>query len=252
MLMCKTSGRVILLLLLVLVPLQWASAQGSRCADCHLANPNAPGHLYEWERSPHGQNNVGCEACHGGDASTFDSFAAHRGILNSGNPSSPVNRGNIPRTCGTCHAGPFVAFQSSQMFALLQTGNRDVPVCTTCHSDVAAQLLSPRALESRCQRCHAADQPGSHPEFPGQGRRMLESITEVRALLREAQAQIRRIRDAELRQRFEGQYRQAEVPIIEAVNFGHAFRYEASEERRAVSRQRTDALLNELANAARR
>lgn len=248
----NSFARVILLLLLVLVPLHWASAQGSRCADCHLANPDAPGHLYEWERSPHGQNNVGCEACHGGDASTFDSFAAHREILNSGNPSSPVNRSNIPRTCGTCHAGPFVAFQSSQMFALLQMGNRDVPVCTTCHSDVAAQLLSPRALESRCQTCHAADQPGSHPEFPGQGRRMLESITEVRGLLKEAQTQIRRIRDAELRRRLEEQYRQAEVPIIEAVNFGHAFRYEASEERRAVSRQRTDALLDQLANAVRR
>ena len=252
MYMLKTFARAILLLLFLLVPLQWASAQGTRCADCHLANPDAPGHLYAWERSAHGQNNVGCEACHGGDATTFESFAAHRGILNSGNPSSPVNRKNIPRTCGTCHSGPFVAFQSSQMFALLQAGNQDVPVCTTCHSSVAAQLLSPRALEARCQKCHAADKPGSHPEFPAQGRRMLETIQEVRGLLRQAQPQIRRIRDAELRQRFEEQYRQAEVPIIEALNFGHAFRYEASEERRAVSRQRAEALLDQLANTARR
>ena len=252
MYMLKTFVRAILLLLFLLVPLQWASAQASRCADCHLANPDAPGHLYAWERSAHGQNNVGCEACHGGDATTFESFAAHRGVLNSGNPSSPVNRKNIPRTCGTCHSGPFVAFQNSRHLALLQAGNQDVPVCTTCHSAVAAQMLSPRALEVRCQRCHAADRPGSHPEFPALGRRMLETIQEVRTLLREAQPQIRRIRDAELRQRFEEQYRQAEVPIIEAVNFAHAFRYEASEERRAVSRQRAEALLDQLANTARR
>jgi hypothetical protein len=238
--------------LFLLVPLEHASAQGSRCADCHLANPNAPGHLYAWDRSPHGQNGVGCEACHGGDASTFESFAAHKGILNSGNPSSPVNRANIPRTCGGCHSGPFVAFQSSKMFALLQAGNQDVPVCTTCHSAVGATLLSPKALEARCQKCHAADKPGSHPEFPAQGRRMLESIEEVRGLLRQAQPQIRRIRDIEIRERFEEQYRQAEVPMMEALNFQHTFRYEASEERRAVARQRVDALLDQLANPARR
>lgn len=231
---------------------QSASAQGSRCADCHLANPDAPGHLYAWDRSPHGQNNVGCEACHGGDASTFDSFTAHKGILNSGNPSSPVNRANIPRTCGGCHSGPFVAFQSSKMFALLQTGNEDVPVCTTCHSAVGATLLSPKALEARCQKCHAANQPGSHPEFPAQGRRNLESIQQIRDLLKQAQPLVRRIRDAELRRRLQEQYQQAEVPIVEAVNFQHAFRFEASEERQGVARQRAEALLDQLANAARR
>lgn len=248
----RILARVSVLLALIWFPAQWAMAQGSRCADCHLANPDAPGHLYEWERSAHARNNVGCDACHGGDASTFDSVTAHQGILNSGNPSSPVNRKNIPRTCGACHSGPFVAFQSSQMFALLEAGNPDVPVCTTCHTSVGGQLLSPRALEARCQRCHAADRPGSHPEFPGQGRRNLEAIQEIRDLLRQAQPLIRRIQDAQLRQQFEEQYQQAEVPIIEAVNFQHAFRYEASEERQAVSRQRAEALLNDLANATRR
>jgi hypothetical protein len=242
----KTFVHSFLFLVLVLLWVQEASAQGSRCADCHFANPDAPGHLYEWDRSPHGQNNVGCETCHGGDASTFDSFMAHRGILNSGNPASPVNRQNIPRTCGSCHSGPFVAFQSSRHFTLLQEGNQNVPVCTTCHSSVAAHLLSPRALEARCKTCHAADRPGGHPEFPAQGRRMLETIQEVRGLLSEAQPVIRRIRDAQARQRLEEQYRQAEVPIIEAVSFAHRFQYEASEERRDVSRQRAEALLREL------
>jgi Cytochrome c554 and c-prime len=252
MLSLKSLAQLLLFFVAALVPLQKAWAQGSRCADCHLANPDAPGHLYDWERSAHARNNVGCEACHGGDASTFESLAAHMGILDSSNPASPVNRRNIPRTCGTCHSGPYVAFQSSQMFALLQAGNPDVPVCTTCHSAVGGQLLSPTALEARCQKCHAANRPGSHPEFPAQARNMLETIEEVRGLLRQAKALISRIRDPELRQRFEEQYRQAEVPIIEAVDFGHQFRYEASQERRVVSRQRTEALLDELANAAPR
>jgi Cytochrome c7 and related cytochrome c len=208
--------------------------------------------VYAWDRSPHGQANVGCEMCHGGDPTTFEAPAAHRGILNSGNPASPVNRANIVRTCGSCHSGPYVAFQSSKMYALLQAGDRDVPVCTTCHSAVGATLLSPKALEARCQKCHAENRPGSHPEFPAEGRRMLESIQEVRDLLKQAQPLIGRIRDTELRQRFEEQYRQAQVPTTEALNLMHAFRYEASEERRAVARQRADALLDQLANAARR
>ena len=81
---------------------------------------------------------------------------------------------------------------------------------------------------------------------------MLESIQEVRDLLKQAQPLIRRVRDTKLRQRLEEQYRQAEVPVVEALNFQHAFRYEASEERRAVAGQRADALLDQLANAARR
>jgi hypothetical protein len=34
----------------------------SACADCHFARPEAPAqdHLLNWERSPHGRNNVGC------------------------------------------------------------------------------------------------------------------------------------------------------------------------------------------------
>ena len=76
-----------------------AQAQSS-CADCHYANPDAPGHLSEWERSAHGRHAVGCEKCHGGDPTSFDAFRAHQGILDSRNPASPVNRTNLPRTCG--------------------------------------------------------------------------------------------------------------------------------------------------------
>jgi Cytochrome c554 and c-prime len=108
-----------------------AISQQSRCADCHFSRPDAPaaGHLSDWDHSAHGRSNVGCEKCHGGDATSVEPFLAHRNILNSTNPSSPVNRRNLSTTCGTCHAGPFVAFQKSQHFALLEKGDNRVPVC---------------------------------------------------------------------------------------------------------------------------
>lgn len=224
------------------------AAQRSSCADCHFANPDAPGHLYEWDRSPHGRSNVGCEKCHGGDATTFESLPAHRGILNGRNPASPVNWRNLPQTCGSCHAGPFVAFQDSKHYALLREGNPDEPICTTCHSEVAAHLLSPNALAARCQKCHTEGGIGSHPEFPAQARTLLETIREVRALLDEAEPLIRRVKDRELRDRLEEEYRQAEVPLIEAVQSGHSFTFDALEERREVARQRAEALVERLVN----
>ena len=57
------------------------SRSRSRCADCHFANSTAASrwHLSEWDHSAHGRADVGCEGCHGGDPSTFESFLAHRG-----------------------------------------------------------------------------------------------------------------------------------------------------------------------------
>lgn len=240
--------RVQLALVLLVMAAEALSAQISSCAGCHFANPDAPGHLYEWDRSPHGHNGVGCESCHGGDATSFDLLRAHNSVLNSRNPASPVNRRNLPRTCGVCHAGPFVAFQGSRHYALLQEGSQETPVCTTCHSEVAGRLLSPSRLEGRCARCHSEDGDGGHPEFPAQVRSLMESIVEVRALLEEARPLIRRIRDAQRRERYKDQFQQAEVPLIEAVRAGHSFTFEALEERRETARRRAEALIEALAN----
>ena len=186
-----------------------------------------------WQREPggrpmpHARNNVGCDACHGGDPASADAFRAHRSILNSRNPVGPVHRGNIVRTCGTCHTGPYVAFQGSRHFELLKEDDQRPPVCTTCHSE---------------------DGVGGNPQFPAQARGLLESIREVRTLLDEAQPLIRRVADADRRQELEEQYQQAEVPVIEAVQFGHSFNFERVEERRETDRRRADALLEVLAN----
>ena len=151
-----TAGFGLTLTMICAVPaFAQQSANASACADCHFAAvaPPAPEHVAEWDNSAHSRNNVGCEKCHGGDPTTFESLPAHRGILGSANPASPVNRQNLPRTCGTCHAGPLAAFQKSRHFALLEKGDTNVPVCATCHGAAGFNRPSPKALEASA-RCH--------------------------------------------------------------------------------------------------
>ena len=228
-------------------------AQESRCADCHFANPQSdpnPQHLSDWESSAHGRNNVGCEKCHGGDPSSFESFLAHRGVLTSHNPASRTHRTNLPETCGGCHPGPFVAFQKSRHYQLLREGKDDGPTCSTCHGAVAARLLSARGLEKRCERCHGPEGRYPQPEVAVQGKVLLAEVSNVRALLRQASEQIRRIEDEARRKTFQESYDQAEVPLVEAVDSAHAFVFDQMRERLRTARERAETLLNALANPA--
>jgi hypothetical protein len=230
-----------------------AAAQGlaqSRCADCHFANPGATSgwHLSEWDSGPHGRRSVGCEKCHGGDPTSFEPFVAHQGILSPPNPASPVRASNQPGTCGTCHVGPFANFRKSKHYELLRAGDRDVPTCATCHGEAAGVRLSPRALESRCAQCHGARKVAPHPEFAANGRLALEGLRETRQALRDARRAIERVKDPARRKALEEDARNAEAPIIEATQAGHAFVYDQLEERLETARARLSALLERLAN----
>jgi hypothetical protein len=232
-----------------------AYAQTSRCADCHIANSGDPrlsafasSHLDAWDHSAHGRKIVGCEKCHGGDPSSFERFAAHSGMLHSRNPASPVNRMNLPRTCSQCHTGPFVAFQKSRHYELLRSGDDRGPTCTTCHGEVAANLLSPSAIAARCDRCHGPKE--SHPQAE-HGRNASLLLGEVRAIrdtLDDAETLIERIKDRALREQFETDWQQAEVPLIEARQAGHEFVFDNMRERLTLARQRAESLMERLAN----
>jgi nitrate/TMAO reductase-like tetraheme cytochrome c subunit len=229
------------------------SASQSRCADCHFANPDAPAanHLSDWDYSRHARQEVGCEKCHGGDATTFESFLAHRGVLNSSNPASPVNRRNLPTTCGTCHAGPFVAFQKSQHFALLEKGDTRVPVCSTCHGAAGYQRPSARALETQCRQCHGPGKIAPRMERAEAARTLYEALRESRDLMKSVRPLVNRVSDKTRRAQLDDAYQQAEVPLIQATEAGHAFVYDDFKERLSTARQRLEALLGQLANPLR-
>ena len=226
-----------------------AAAQSqSRCADCHFANPGSvsASHLGEWDLSAHGRGNVGCETCHGGDPRSFEPFVAPKDILARPNPASPVHRANLPKTCGTCHTGPFVAFQRSKHYGLLLANDNNGPTCTTCHGEAAGVRLSPKALEGQCASCHGAGKIAPHPEFPARGRLAVEGLRETRALLKDVRNAISRVKDPARRKSFESAAQQAEVPIIEATQAGHAFVFDQLDERVATARARLTALFERV------
>jgi hypothetical protein len=227
-----------------------AQTSPSRCADCHVSRPDAPGerHVADWDTSPHGRNAIGCETCHGGNASTFEPVPAHQGILHFNNPASPVARVNLPATCGKCHTGAFAAFQKSRHYELVRAGTRDAPTCATCHGEVGAQLLSPRQLEGRCAGCHGDGKVAPRSDFAPQGRLMLEGVRDARALLKEANSFISKISDKPRRARLEAEAQQAAVPLKEATDAGHAFVFTGLQERLTLARQRIATLYEHLAN----
>jgi nitrate/TMAO reductase-like tetraheme cytochrome c subunit len=191
---------------------------------------------------------VGCEKCHGGDATTFEPFLAHRGILNSMNPASPVNRRNLSATCGACHTGPFVGFQKSQHFALLKKGETRGPVCSTCHGAAGFHRPSARTIEAQCRQCHGPDGIAPRPERAEAARTMYEALNESRDLMKSVRPMVNRVNDKARRARLDEAYQQAEVPLIEAVEAGHQFMYDALKERLSVARKRIELLLGQLAN----
>lgn len=229
-----------------------APAQPSRCADCHIANPDAPepSHVLAWSNSAHGRRNVGCESCHGGDASTFESLQAHMGILPSSIPESPVNRRNLPATCGRCHPGARSQFEKSRHYALLDAGKgEEGPTCSTCHSSVSADLLSPARLVQRCEHCHGEKRPHPRVAAIDQARDLLEAVAEVRETLRVSQRLLKRVADPARREQLEAAAQQAEVPLREAVEAGHSFRFEGMRDRLLLAQRRADDLLRDLGAA---
>jgi hypothetical protein len=260
-------------LILWLAPTVGLAEQG-RCADCHLAgaalaargptgdrstratreltrvptNLFARLHLVDWEYSLHNRHGIGCDACHGGNPDTSDVFQAHRGMLNARNPASPIHPRNLPATCGRCHPGPFAAFKRSRHYELLRSGDDRVPNCAACHGEAAARLLPPRTLEAECARCHGAGRAVPRSDYPVEARLLHERVREVSGIFQATEPMLRQIADPARRARLEQAWRDARVPLREAIDAAHAFVFAKSEERLAEARRRAEAVLQGIVN----
>lgn len=138
------------------------------CESCHRADPPADrlaptrDRVREYESSVHGIAlrrsglivTATCASCHG----------AHD-VRKTADPSAPTSRKNVPRTCGTCHAGILDGYLSGVHGAAFEKGSEDVPVCTDCHGEhsIADPALEHSSVSSllvskTCARCHADDE----------------------------------------------------------------------------------------------
>ncbi len=227
-----------------------ARAQTNPCVDCHVGNGGEPWpeHQRDWDLGAHSRSGVTCEKCHRGDASSSDFAAAHQGVLNSKDAAGPTHPKNGPETCGRCHPGPHTAFQGSKHHELLRAGDARAPTCSTCHGAVAARLPAPEALAAACSGCHGEGQAAPRPERAARAARLLGEVEALRDRLKSAHALIRGTPDAARRHRLEQAYEEAQGPLTQAIHAGHRFVLDDLEERLAVARRRSEALMAELAS----
>jgi hypothetical protein len=143
-------------LALSLVAVAARAKDDNQCVACHAVEvlPISLGHSFDdWRSSAHGRGGVGCERCHGGDASASDAKTAHRGVLPAAETGSLVHPTRIPATCGVCHTKELAAFDGTAHARQLKKQGAGA-TCSTCHGAMATSLPSPGELSSRCAVCH--------------------------------------------------------------------------------------------------
>lgn len=143
------------------------------CINCHWWLLGEHQQLVDQFRSSiHAEIGLGCEACHGGDPTTMKmdvSMGAKAGYV--GRP----DRASVPGLCARCHSNgaymkPFGGIRTDQLelyrtsahgIALFQRGNRDVAVCSDCHSaHNILRVKNPNStvyklnVVATCGRCH--------------------------------------------------------------------------------------------------
>ena len=210
--------------LLGLVAAVPVSASPSRCVDCHTAiagPPRVASHFADWQQSAHARHGVGCERCHGGDPTMAEPQWAHRGILHSSRPNSPVNGGNLFRTCAPCHAAQAGAFATSLHRVLLDADDLRAPTCSTCHGSMTARVPSPETLEARCAECHRAG--STRGAYPARAREGLEAIARMRVALGELSSEVTAVGDANRRRELRARWDAASRATADAVTAFHAF-----------------------------
>ncbi len=143
-------------------------AQEKLCVSCHLDNaeirertsPSA-GFIASYEHSIHGKL---LSEGNGKVANCVNCHTAHR-MKAPSDPTSTVNKFNIPNTCGQCHKEIAAEYkQSIHGIAVLQKGHIDAPVCTDCHGEHnILRPTNPKAPTSYanlaqqvCSKCHSS------------------------------------------------------------------------------------------------
>jgi nitrate/TMAO reductase-like tetraheme cytochrome c subunit len=223
-----------------------AFAQANRCVACHFANLGrvpAPERLAHWEQSAHARHGIGCDACHGGDPATYQPIDAHRGVLNSRQPSSTVNRANLALTCAPCHGAVVAAFKQSRHAArLAATGSS--PNCADCHRAMEAEPSPASRIETTCARCHLAET--ALTEAPALIRARVAALDRIGETLARVESSISWTTDRAKRNRLAAELLLARASLQTATDAVHTFDLKVIDDQRAAAQRRANELVAEL------
>jgi len=136
-----------------------------QCAICHAqggvsgpeAGRKAPGRgdLHTLALPKRGQNAPTCTACHGGHDAAL--------VLS---PSSHLAPERIAGTCGACHSSEARQYAETVHGAAARSGNKDVPICSTCHPEHVAlgrTGILQQGVVTTCVSCH--EDPGLQSKY---------------------------------------------------------------------------------------
>lgn len=113
-------------------------AQEKLCLSCHLNNPNVRAKtspstkfISSYDKSVHG---IALQHGNTKVASCIDCHGSHE-MKKGSEQTSPVNKKNIPNTCGKCHTEISKLYSQSIHGVALANGESDSPSCTQCHGE---------------------------------------------------------------------------------------------------------------------
>ncbi len=154
-------------------PIAHPPAEGQNaCFKCHLELGDEHTEISKaWQESVHGNAEIGCAGCHGGDPRTDEMSLAMQ--AEAGYIGVP-RRAIIPQICGGCHANvermraynlptdQYTKYFQSVHGTKLQESDTRVAICTDCHgthnvkkgSDSTAPIY-PLNIPALCAGCHS-------------------------------------------------------------------------------------------------
>jgi hypothetical protein len=154
-------------------PIVYPTVQGANtCFDCHSRLGGKQADITaQWSRSVHGERNVACADCHGGNlaANTVDqAMSPAAGYI--GVPAKT----DIPALCASCHADAsrmrqfglptdqYAQYRVSVHGMRLATGDGNVATCDDCHGghqvlrpDDPSSTVYPANVPRTCANCHS-------------------------------------------------------------------------------------------------
>ena len=180
-----------------------AQLRNNQCVQCH-ARASMPsdisGRYLDWHFSTHKANGVGCDRCHGGDATVVDARNAQTGIIHSSRKESRLSLENLPETCGACHKAIVNSFVESVHYQKLKTSGLG-PSCNTCHTHMASSVATfPTDAATYCTLCHNSINGilPQRPDIPASAKKVMESIGRATYAVKLAQDLLKEAQDRRL------------------------------------------------------